>query len=256
MKFVLTLTFLLTIAFGRNSFAQYDQPVSVIIDGYTFSQSFDTSNYTTQLMITSGGNVVDSKTYEGRLGRIEGFDLDNDGKTEVLVEYYSGGAHCCTTLEAYRLSDAKLIYLDSIFWRNGGYVVKDLNKDGKYEIEGDDDLFAYAFTSYAGNRSFLKIYEFAGDKFVDATSSFRPLVMDKIRLLEKDLSETTANGIDCGGDAFSTSAGEVKTILAAILASYHSIGNTSIGYELIDKSYNCPDKAQFIETLKNEFKLK
>ncbi len=256
MKFALTLALFLALTLSRESYAQYNKPVSVIIDGYTFSQSFDTSNYTTQLMVTSGGNVVDSKTYEGRLGRIEGFDLDNDGKTEVLVEYYSGGAHCCTTLEAYRLSGDKLVYLDSVFWGNGGYVVKDLNNDGKYEIEGDDDIFAYAFTAYAGNRSFLKIYEFTGDKFVDATSGFRPLVMDKIRMLEKDLTETTANGIDCGGDAFSTSAGEVKTILAAILGSYHSIGNTSLGYELIDKTYNCPDKVQFIETLKNEFKLK
>ncbi len=256
MKFATALLMLLAITFSRDSFAQYDQPVSVIIDGYTFSQSFDTSNYTTQLMIISGGNVIDTRTYEGRLGRIEGFDLDNDGKTEVLAEYYSGGAHCCTTLEAYRLSGDKLVYLDSIFWRNGGYVVKDLNNDGKYEIEGDDDMFAYAFTSFAGNRTFLKIYEFTGDKFVDATSGFRPLVMDKIRMLEKDLTETNANGIDCGGDAFSTSAGEVKTILAAILGSYHSIGNTSVGYELIDKTYNCADKSQFIETLKNEFKLK
>jgi hypothetical protein len=59
-----------------------------------------------------------------------------------------------------------LVYLDSIFWRNGGYVVKDLNEDKKYEVVGDDDMFAYAFTSYAGSRSFLRIYEFAGDKFV------------------------------------------------------------------------------------------
>jgi hypothetical protein len=256
MKFVITLLLLLAITHSSNSFAQYDQPVSVIIDGYTFSQTFDTSNYTTRLMITSGGSAVDMRTYEGRLGRIEGFDLDNDGKTEVLVEYYSGGAHCCTTLEAYRLSGDKLVYLDSIFWGNGGYVVKDLNSDGKYEIEGDNDMFAYAFTAYAGNRSFLRIYDFANDRFVDATSQFRPLVMDKIRSLEKDLSEATKNPIDCSGDGFSTNAGEVKTILAAILGSYHSIGNSSMGYELIDKTYNCPDKQQFVETLKNEFKLK
>jgi hypothetical protein len=68
----------------------------------------DTSNYTTQLTVTSEGSIADTRTYEGRLGRIEGFDLDNDGKTEVLVEYYSGGAHCCTTLEAYRMSGGKL----------------------------------------------------------------------------------------------------------------------------------------------------
>lgn len=238
------------------SYAQYDEPVNVIIDGYTFSTSFDTAGYTTGLSVMKGGSIVDTRTYEGRLGRIEGYDLDNDGNTEVLVEYYSGGAHCCTTLELYRFSGDKLVYLDSIFWRNGGYQVKDLNNDRHYEIIGDDDMFAYAFTSYAGNRSFLRIYEFAGGKFADVTYRFRPLVMDKIRELEKDLSETAGAGIECSGDGYSNNAGEVKTILAAIVGSYHSVGNVSIGYELIDAKYNCPDKMQFVETLKNEFKLK
>ncbi|MBK6879131.1 MAG: hypothetical protein IPG99_22515 [Ignavibacteria bacterium] len=255
MKFFSFILFT-ALMYCSNLYAQYDQPVSVIIDGYKYSTGFDTSNYTTKLTVTSEGSIVDTRTYEGRLGRIEGFDLDNDGKTEVLIEYYSGGAHCCTTLEAYRMSGGKLAYLDSIFWRNGGYVVKDLNEDKMYEVVGDDDMFAYAFTSYAGSRSFLRIYDFAGDKFVDVTSQFRPLVMDEIRTLEKDLSEATKVPIDCSGDGFSTNAGEVKSILAAILGSYHSIGNTSMGYDLIQKTYSCSDKEKFVETLKNEFKLK
>ncbi|MBX7042461.1 MAG: hypothetical protein K1X85_06115 [Ignavibacteria bacterium] len=241
---------------SAGAFAQWERSAEVIIDGCNFTQKYDTADYTTELTVRRDGSVTDTRRYPGRLGRIEGFDLDNDGVTEVTIEFYSGGAHCCTTLEAYRINDCKLTYLDSIYWGNGGYEIADLDGNGKYEVIGDNDMFAYAFTSYAGSRSFLNIYEFADGKFTNATGRYGQIVRYNIVRLMNDLDASSYEGVDCRGDGKGGDPGEIKSILAAILGSYHSIGETDRGYEIIAGRYPCNDRQEFIEKLKNEFKLK
>lgn len=251
---VLSLVLFLFIALAAS--AQNDATTIAVINGYMFAPKFDDENYTTRLDITRDGKIVDMKMYQGRIGRIEGYDLDSDGHTEAIVEFYSGGAHCCTTLEAYGIANGKVSFLDSIYWGNGGYVISDLNGDNKYEVIGDNDMFAYAFTSYAGNRTFLNIYNFSEGKFVNVTDQYAPIVRYNIISLKRDLDGTVYSGVDCGGTGTGADPGEVKTILAAILASYASIGEAGKGYELIESRYNCADKQEFINTLNNEFKLK
>lgn len=252
-RIILLLICLLT---AMRAEAQWNPVASAKIDGYTFSQKFDTVDYSTTVSVSKDGRMIDAKKYEGRIGSIEGYDLDADGRNEILIEYYSGGAHCCTTLEAYRMENGKLSFVDSIFWGNGGYVVSDLNGDGKYEVLGDNDMFAYAFTAYAGNRTFLNIYDFDGTGFVNVTSTYPVLVRYKIIQFQNDLNSTMYDGTDCENSGKGADPGEVKTILAAILASYSSIGETSKGYDLINSRYPCSDKEQFIEKLKNEFNLR
>lgn len=241
---------------SAGAFAQSDVSADVIIDGCTFTKRFDTTDYSTELTVRKDGSVTDTKKYPGRLGRIEGYDLDNDGVTEAIVEFFSGGAHCCTTLEAYGMANGRLSFLDSIYWGNGGYEIADLDGNGKYEVIGDNDMFAYAFTSYAGSRSFLNIYEYSEGKFINATDRFGQIVRYNIVRLMNDLDATTYEGVDCRGEGKGGDPGEVKSVLAAILASYHSIGETSRGYEIIGSRYPCNDRQEFIDKLMNEFKLK
>ena len=48
----------------------------------------------------------------------------------------------------------------------------------------------------------------------------------------------------------------MKTILAAIVADYYSMGQIERGYELVEKVYKCVDKDKYIKILKEDFKLK
>ena len=77
-------------------------------------------------------------------------DLDADGEPEVLVDTFTGGAHCCALTEILRF-DATTYAPAETSWGNIGYDLKDLDGDGRPEFITADDAFSYAFASYAGS---------------------------------------------------------------------------------------------------------
>jgi len=96
--------------------------------------------------------------------------------SQVIVEVYSGGAHCCTT---------RIIY---VFMNSGwkAYTVKygsnddpdevfpkDLNADGVADFVLSDDDFAYAFSSFAGSWLPPRIFTIRGGAVVDVSNSRR-----------------------------------------------------------------------------------
>src|ERR1044072_357440 len=80
-------------------------------------------------------------------------DLDADGEPEVFFDVSSGGAHCCYTTRfyAYRPETGSYRRAPSLYWANAGYDVVDLDGDGRLELSGGDDAFAYAFASFAAS---------------------------------------------------------------------------------------------------------
>ena len=56
-------------------------------------------------------------------------DLDADGEPEVLVDAYTGGAHCCALTEILRFDGAAYAPAETT-WGNFGYALKDLDGDG------------------------------------------------------------------------------------------------------------------------------
>jgi len=80
-------------------------------------------------------------------------DLDADGEPEVLLDVFSGGAHCClsTRFFTYRPQSNTYKRAPSQYWGNVHYDVVDLDGDGRLELSGGDDSFAGAFSSSAGS---------------------------------------------------------------------------------------------------------
>jgi len=120
-------------------------------------------------------------------------DLDDDGEQEVFFDVYSGGAHCCTTTRFYTFRAAANTYLraPSQYWGNAGYEVSDLDDDGRLELSGRDDVFAGAFSSYAGSAFPPKVIRYTGDpasgssKLTNVTRRFPALIRsDASRLLK------------------------------------------------------------------------
>jgi subtilisin-like proprotein convertase family protein len=100
-------------------------------------------------------------------------DLDGDGEPEVLVDVYTGGAHCC-------FYTAILRYLGgtyrgkTVFWGDPGYSVERL--DGQVVLVSADDHFAYEFTSYAASGLPIQIWRYDRGKLTDVTSELPALV--------------------------------------------------------------------------------
>ena len=144
-----------------------------------------------QLSIARGGTVVydqpvvakfcDTLCWPGPVtgGRpaVQVVDLEHDGEPDVVLNLYSGGAHCCTVLQVFSFDPGTMTYTKTErTFGDPDVRIVDLGHDGRLELVTADDSFAYAFTDYAGSGLPIEIETFAGGQFTDVTRSYPALV--------------------------------------------------------------------------------
>jgi hypothetical protein len=89
-------------------------------------------------------------------------DVDADGEPEVLVDLYTGGAHCCVVTEV-------------LWWNGTQYVASTRNfADFGYTLAGGvftsgDARFGYEFASFADSAMPLRLLTFARGTWTDVT---------------------------------------------------------------------------------------
>lgn len=105
-------------------------------------------------------------------GRVALQNLDQDATPEVLVNTYTGGAHCCTIWKLYSWQRDRLHYTQTYPLDGYGGVFEDLDGDGYTEFMAVDNRFLYAFSSYAGSYPPLIILSFRGGSLIDVTRQF------------------------------------------------------------------------------------
>lgn len=97
------------------------------------------------------------------------------GAPDVILELYSGGAHCCTILQVYRFDRQSGSY--AILQRDFGDPGASLERlDGAYEFVSADDRFAYAFAAFAFSGLPLEIWSLRPSGFIDVTRHFPALI--------------------------------------------------------------------------------
>lgn len=226
---------------------------------YKFNSTYDTANYCSVLTVTKNGNNIFTSECGEKIEYIKAIDIDGDGVKEILINEFTGGAHCCDFLLACSLDNDKFRVLDSLFLGNSGCEIKDINGDGKVEFTGVDDRYAYAFTNFAQSYFPVMVHQFKNKKFKDVTREFPSLVENDIKFLKGELKDYIAKGFDCpkaGEETFNTDAGAVKAILGPIVEDYSNLSKINDGYDYVKKIYKCNDAVNFINVLKNDFKLK
>ncbi|RPJ62490.1 MAG: hypothetical protein EHM23_02965 [Acidobacteria bacterium] len=61
------------------------------------------------------------------------FDLLGNGSKQLIIEEYTGAAHCCWQQAIYELAaEPKLIYETE--GERGGFAIEDFNQDGRWEL--------------------------------------------------------------------------------------------------------------------------
>jgi hypothetical protein len=110
-------------------------------------------------------------------------DLDGDGEPEVIYSAYTGGAHCCSIAQVYRLNANVTGYTAlELNFGDPGFDVQDIGGDGKPEFVSRDDAFAYRFTAYAFSGLPVLIQRYSATGFNDVTNRFPALIRKDARL--------------------------------------------------------------------------
>jgi hypothetical protein len=148
-------------------------------------------------------------------------DLDADGEPEVVLDLYTGGAHCCFYSRIYRFAESSYVPLQH-GWGDLGYRLRDLDGDGAPELVSADDRFAYAFTAYAGSAFPVEIWDYRAARIFDVTRHYPALVRRDSSLHWKDYLQQRRG-----------SYRDPRGILAAWLADQYLLGQQRHGWTVM-----------------------
>jgi len=126
-------------------------------------------------------------------------DIDHDGQLEAVVEYRSGGAHCCYTYLIYSKARTHLKLIGRFYLGDSSEpVFRDMDNDGVMEVIALDSRLAYfGGLCFACSPSLPLIMTYRNKSFIDCTAKFPKIIEQEI---EKTLNERDS-GIDFRGNA-------------------------------------------------------
>jgi hypothetical protein len=102
-------------------------------------------------------------------------DLDGDGTPELVLELYTGGAHCCFVDQVFDFGGAHPLKVELDLADAGAKVVL---AHGKPLLRSADESFAYEFTAYAGSGAPILLLRYLGGRFEDVTRDHVQLVSE------------------------------------------------------------------------------
>lgn len=153
-------------------------------------------------------------------------DLDADGEPEVLLDTYTGGAHCCSVVYVFHFLPSSRRYVEtSHTFGNVGYRAKNVDGRDQVELLTKDDRFAYVFTAYVASFFPIQLWHVGDGRFIDVTRSFPGLV------------ESDANELLSEYRRVRRERGDVRGVLAAWLADQYLLGREEDGWAKIDTAY-------------------
>ncbi len=200
-------------------------------------------------IIRAGKTVLDQKLpqeseYDRPVGvfndnKLPVLDLDGNKEPEVIADFFTGGAHCCTYSLIYRYDSKSQKYTQVRHeWGNGGYRLQDVDKDGLPEFESRDDRFAYAFTAYAASGYPLQIWQYRQGKMIDVTRRYPKLIYNDAFELWKIYNQARQQGDDGKG------------FLAPYLADKYLLGQEKDGWQRVQQAYQKSDRLQYFAKLR------
>lgn len=180
---------------------------------------------------------------------------------QVVMTAFTGGAHCCTvTRIATAQAPDQWRVLDAGPLDGDGYRLVDIDNDGAKELISVDNVFLYAFDSYAASYAPTRIAKLAGSDINDVTDEprYRAFLRRKVEEMEADARKDPklwhSNGFLGGWVAAKSLVGQIDNAWRRMLSSYDrksdwSLEQCTTGEEL-DK---CPNdklrKLSFPEAL-------
>lgn len=126
--------------------------------------------------------------------------LNRSGPPAVVLDLYSGGAHCCSIEEVYALTNSKRVHKAEFDFGNPGVRLVRLGASGDYDFLSANNDFAYAFTDYAASGMPIEIFSFSHGVFHNVTVSFPKLIRkDAVQWMSAFRSQASSHYRDSVG---------------------------------------------------------
>ncbi len=105
------------------------------------------------LDVTDGDHEFRLHTEAGLsgFGELGVFTIDRSGGHSIVFGAYTGGAHCCMTVQSVLLTADGPVIADLGMYDGDFVVPEDLDGDGLYEFKLWDGRFLYTFDAYANS---------------------------------------------------------------------------------------------------------
>jgi hypothetical protein len=104
-------------------------------------------------------------------------NLEPGGEPDVVLDLFSGGAHCCSIEQVFSFDPGTMTYVKTERnFGDPGTEIMDLGHNGRLEFLTADDSFAYEFTDFAASGLPIQILTFANRHFTDVTRSYPALI--------------------------------------------------------------------------------
>lgn len=126
-------------------------------------------------------------------------DLEGNGQPAVILDLYTGGAHCCSVVQVFSYDPGVMTYrLIEHNFGDPGARLTDAGGNGSLHFQSADDRFAYEFTSYAYSGLPLQIWRFQEGRFVDVTRQFPQAVAADAKRQFKQFLANRRQGLGLG----------------------------------------------------------
>jgi hypothetical protein len=102
-------------------------------------------------------------------------NLDSDAEQEILVDLFTGGAHCCLIGFIYDYNGTSYNRTGRN-WADPGYVLTNIDRRDRPEFRTGDKRFVTLYTSYVESRLPIQIWNYRGGRLKTVTRKFRNTV--------------------------------------------------------------------------------
>ncbi len=188
--------------------------------------------------ISANGQTLAQIEMASGFGALTGTDVTGEGNPDLIVETYSGGAHCCFSTILYDLGPTLTKLLESP-WSNCGGNFQDLDGDGVFEFSTCDDTFAYAYCPYAAAPMVQVTLRYeAGHGYIPASPSFAHLYAESIAHSTEMAENATPEGM--GEWDQTTKCGVLPLVL-----DYLYSGQADLAWSEFNRLYHYPDALLF-----------
>jgi hypothetical protein len=221
--------------------------------GYVVTRAVVEREGESRAVISRGGRELVRLTdgaprdYATRIGL---FPFLGRGVKQLVVEQYTGGAHCCTVYHVYDLGAELRTLFDG-----GEYGVDeigedmrvvDIDGDGRYEFTLDVMAFDYFLTSHAGSvfPTAVFAYDERAGKYLPANPKFSAYLLRGVEREARKVEETNRRTVFRQPRVRQTFHGEHFRTVLDVLLKYVYAGEERKGWAFFEKNYMLSDKAE------------